>query len=127
MRLFYKNKAKLRWVHFILINSTQFSKWLSLALNLPKKYKKLYIKKSKLVKIEIVMMSPYSVLEVFCEAQRSHFVVISVKIKERIKIFSIPWSSFTLFKNNVKLDPILGQPKKNSYGSQNSRQKKYIA
>ena len=26
----------------------------------------------------------------FCEAQRSHFVVIYVKIKERIKIFPIP-------------------------------------
>ena len=48
----------------------------------------------------------------FCEEQRSHFVVISVKIKESIKnIFPIPWCSFTSFKNNVKLDPILRQPK----------------
>ena len=47
----------------------------------------------------------------FCEAQRSHFVVISVKIKERTKIFPIPWCLFTLFKNNVNFDPILRQPK----------------
>ena len=47
----------------------------------------------------------------YCEAQRSQFVVISVKIKERIKIFPIPWCPFALFKNNVKLDPILRQPK----------------
>ena len=26
-------------------------------------------------------------------------------------MFPIPWCSFTLFKNNVKLDPILRQPK----------------
>ena len=48
----------------------------------------------------------------YYEAQRSHFVVISVKIKERIKIFPIPWCSFTLFKNNVNFDQILRQPKK---------------
>ena len=53
----------------------------------------------------------FKINNVYCEAQRSRFVVISVKIKERIKIFPIPWCSFTLFKNNVKLDPILRQPK----------------
>ena len=31
--------------------------------------------------------------------------------RERIKIFPIQLCSFTLFKNNVKLDPILWQPK----------------
>ena len=42
-------------------------------------------------------------MHIYYEAQRSHFVVISVKIKERIKIFPIPWCSFTLFKNMVNL------------------------